>query len=132
MGGTITALVAQKKKKDRVSVYLDGKFAFGLAALEALKLKRGQVLGANPSRALGLFQRQAQALACEAQTLTDGLHDLLSVKDYSGGRASDASASAGAASASASAANAAFSSASSAARSSPKASASASAATCAL
>jgi len=44
MGGTITALVAQKKKKDRVSVYLDGKFAFGLAALEALKLKRGQVL----------------------------------------------------------------------------------------
>ena len=44
MAGTITALVAQKKNKDRVSVFLDGKFAFGLAAIEAIQLKRGQVL----------------------------------------------------------------------------------------
>jgi len=44
MAGTITALVAQKKNKDRVSVYLDGKFAFGLAAIEAIPLKHGQVL----------------------------------------------------------------------------------------
>jgi regulatory protein len=44
MAGTITALVAQKKNKDRVNVYLDGEFAFGLALIEALKLKRGQVL----------------------------------------------------------------------------------------
>jgi regulatory protein len=44
MSGTITALVAQKKSKDRVNVYLDGQFAFGLAAIEAIRLKRGQVL----------------------------------------------------------------------------------------
>ena len=44
MSGTITALVVQKRNKDRVKVYLDGKFAFGLAAIEALTLKRGQVL----------------------------------------------------------------------------------------
>ena len=44
MAGTITALVAQKKNKDRVSVFLDGKFAFGLAAIEAIQLKRGQAL----------------------------------------------------------------------------------------
>jgi regulatory protein len=44
MAGTITALVAQKKNKDRVNVYLDGKFAFGLAAIEAVKLRRGQAL----------------------------------------------------------------------------------------
>jgi regulatory protein len=44
MSGTITALVAQKRNKDRVNVYLDGTFAFGLAAIEAIKLKRGQVL----------------------------------------------------------------------------------------
>jgi regulatory protein len=44
MAGTITALVAQRKNKDRVNVYLDGEFAFGLTLLEALKLKRGQVL----------------------------------------------------------------------------------------
>jgi regulatory protein len=44
MAGTITALVAQKRNPDRVNVYLDGKFAFGLAAIEAIRLKRGQVL----------------------------------------------------------------------------------------
>jgi regulatory protein len=44
MSGTITALVAQKRNQDRVNVYLDGKFAFGLATIEAIRLKRGQVL----------------------------------------------------------------------------------------
>jgi regulatory protein len=44
MPSTVTALVAQKKNPDRVSVYLDGKFAFGLAAIEAVRLRRGQVL----------------------------------------------------------------------------------------
>jgi len=44
MPGTITALVAQKKNPDRVNVYLDGQFAFGLAAIEAVRLRRGQVL----------------------------------------------------------------------------------------
>ena len=44
MAGTITALVAQKRNPDRVNVYLDGEFAFGLAMIEAIKLKRGQVL----------------------------------------------------------------------------------------
>jgi hypothetical protein len=33
MAGVITALKAQKKNKDRVNVYLDGRFAFGLAAI---------------------------------------------------------------------------------------------------
>ncbi len=44
MAGTISALVAQKKNPDRVNVYLDGKFAFGLAAIEAVRLRRGQLL----------------------------------------------------------------------------------------
>jgi regulatory protein len=44
MPGTITALVAQKKNPDRVNVYLDGRFAFGLAAIEAVRLRRGQAL----------------------------------------------------------------------------------------
>jgi regulatory protein len=44
MGGTITALVVQKHNKERVNVYVDGQFAFGLAMIEALKLHKGQVL----------------------------------------------------------------------------------------
>ena len=44
MAGTITALKAQKSAKDRVNVYLDGKFAFGLALIHALWLRVGQAL----------------------------------------------------------------------------------------
>ncbi len=44
MAGTITALSFQKRNPDRVSVFLDGKFAFGLAALDAAQLRRGQTL----------------------------------------------------------------------------------------
>lgn len=44
MGGRITALRVQKKNKQRVNVYLDGKFAFGLATIEAARLQRGQYL----------------------------------------------------------------------------------------
>jgi regulatory protein len=41
MARTITALRFQKRNKDRVNVYLDGKFAFGLAAIEAARLRVG-------------------------------------------------------------------------------------------
>ncbi len=44
MPGTITALKFQKKNKERVNVYLDGRYAFSLAAIEAAKLSRGQLL----------------------------------------------------------------------------------------
>lgn len=44
MAGRITALRTQKKNPDRVNVYLDGRFAFGLAAIEAARLRVGQYL----------------------------------------------------------------------------------------
>lgn len=44
MGKTITNLKTQKRDRERVSVYLDGNFAFGLPLLEAARLKVGQVL----------------------------------------------------------------------------------------
>jgi len=44
MAGTITALRFQKRNKDRVNVYLDGQFAFGLTAIEAVRLRVGQML----------------------------------------------------------------------------------------
>jgi regulatory protein len=44
MAGKITELRFQKRNKDRVNVYLDGRFAFGLAAVEAAHLKVGQEL----------------------------------------------------------------------------------------
>lgn len=44
MAGTITALRWQKRNKDRVNVYLDGRFAFGLTAIAAAGLRVGQTL----------------------------------------------------------------------------------------
>lgn len=41
----ITALKAQKKNPNRISVYLDGEYCFGLARIVAAWLKIGQTLG---------------------------------------------------------------------------------------
>jgi regulatory protein len=42
--GTITALIVQKRNQERVNVYLDDQFAFGLAIDIAARLKVGQTL----------------------------------------------------------------------------------------
>lgn len=52
MSRTITALEVQKRDKERVSVYLDGEFAFGLPILDAAKLRTGQVLSEEEIAAL--------------------------------------------------------------------------------
>ena len=44
MGGSVTALRFQKHAPERVNVYLDGQFAFGLAAIDAVRLRVGQYL----------------------------------------------------------------------------------------
>ncbi|MBN1564465.1 MAG: RecX family transcriptional regulator [Anaerolineae bacterium] len=59
MGRTITALEVQKRNTERVSVYLDGEFAFGLPLLEAAKLRQGQELAEDEIQAL----RDIDALA---------------------------------------------------------------------
>jgi regulatory protein len=44
MAGTVTAMRFQKRNTNRVNVYIDGQFAFGLAAIEAARLQVGQTL----------------------------------------------------------------------------------------
>ena len=44
MAGNVTALKVQKRNRDRVSVYLDDRFAFGVPAIVAARLVRGQFL----------------------------------------------------------------------------------------
>ncbi len=46
MDKKITALEPQKRNNDRINVYLDGEFAFGLDMLTAVRLKIGQILSA--------------------------------------------------------------------------------------
>lgn len=44
MGGTITALRVQQNNRERVSVFLDGEYAFGVSLAAALGLRKGQAL----------------------------------------------------------------------------------------
>ena len=52
MAGRITSLSVQKNNPQRVNVYIDGEFAFGLAMIEAVKLSTGQLLTDADIRAL--------------------------------------------------------------------------------
>lgn len=44
MAGTITALKVQKRNKNRVNIYLDERYSFGLTSHLAVPLRRGQFL----------------------------------------------------------------------------------------
>ena len=49
---TITALTSQKRNSDRVNIFLDGEFAFGLMASAATGLRTGQILSGKEIAAL--------------------------------------------------------------------------------
>lgn len=49
---TITGLTPQKKDKERINVYLNGEFAFGLSLMAATNLSIGQVLKPDEVEAL--------------------------------------------------------------------------------
>lgn len=52
MAGTVTAMRLQKRRRDRVNVYLDGAYAFSLQAILAAELRRGQALSDADIQAL--------------------------------------------------------------------------------
>ncbi len=60
MAGVITALKAQRGK-ERVNVYLDGQFAFGLALVHAVWLKVGQTLSDDEIAKLRAADKMEQA-----------------------------------------------------------------------
>ena len=61
MAGRITALEPQKRSRDRVNVYLDDVFAFGLAALIAANLRVGMTLTDDKIAALRLADEVERA-----------------------------------------------------------------------
>jgi regulatory protein len=66
MAGKVTALKYQKKNRNRVSVYLDGRFAFGLPDIVAAKLKTGQHLS---DADIARLEREGSAEAAYGRTL---------------------------------------------------------------
>jgi regulatory protein len=61
MAGSITALEPQKRSNDRVNVYLDDVFAFGLAALVSANLRVGMLLTDDEITALRLADEAERA-----------------------------------------------------------------------
>ncbi len=61
MTGIITALEPQKHSEDRMNVYLDGEFAFGLAAIHAITLRVGTELSTEDIAALQAADAVEQA-----------------------------------------------------------------------
>jgi regulatory protein len=62
-GGTITRIVHQQRNPERVSVYIDEDFAFGLPATEIFQrgLKRGQVLTVEDATILAAVDEGSRA-----------------------------------------------------------------------
>ncbi|MEB2286516.1 MAG: RecX family transcriptional regulator [Anaerolineae bacterium] len=69
MEHTITGLEVQKRSPERVSVYLDGEFAFGLPAIEAARLHQGQVLSEVEIAALRALDDLSRAIDYAARLL---------------------------------------------------------------
>lgn len=85
----ITALKVQKKNANRVNVYLDGEFAFGLARITAAWLRKGQVLSNQEIDSLKsadeievAYQRALNYLSYKPRTGTEVKEKLLSL-DFS-------------------------------------------------
>ena len=68
--GVITALEVQKRDKERVNVFIDGEFAFGLNLLDAARLRKGQVLGEAEMTALRDADAVVQAVNAAAHFLS--------------------------------------------------------------
>lgn len=66
MAGKVTALKYQKKNRNRVSVYLEGRFAFGLPDIVAAKLKVGQHLSDTD---IARLEREGSAEAAYGRAL---------------------------------------------------------------
>ncbi len=68
--GVVTALEVQKRDKERVNVYIDGEFAFGLNLLDAARLRKGQVLSEAEIAALRDADAVVQAVNTAAHFLS--------------------------------------------------------------
>lgn len=67
---TITALTAQKKNANRVNLFLDDQFAFGLETAVAMQLRVGQILSTADIAALQDQEKTEQARATALNLLT--------------------------------------------------------------
>lgn len=82
MASIITALRIQKGNKERVSVYLDGRFALGLPAIVAATLKKGQHLSDHDLVRLKALDEEERAYERSLRFLTYRPRSIAEVRRY--------------------------------------------------
>jgi regulatory protein len=87
MAGTITALKFQQRNKERVNIYLDGEYAFGLDAIEAAQLRKGQDLSDAEIAALKARDERNQAFSRAVRFLSYRPRSRAEVERYLRGKA---------------------------------------------
>ena len=87
---TITALVLQKTARDRVNVFLDESYAFGLAAILAAPLRIGQILSEQEIDALRADDAQEHAWGLALKFLSFRPRSEAEVRRYLAGKGLDA------------------------------------------
>ncbi|WP_423226453.1 RecX family transcriptional regulator [Candidatus Amarolinea aalborgensis] len=89
---TITALVFQKTARDRVNVFLDEVYAFGLAAILAAPLRVGQVLSEQEIDALRAADLEEHAWNLALKFLSFRPRSEVEIRRYLAGKGLDAAA----------------------------------------
>ena len=78
---TITNITAQKRKKDRVNLFLDGEYAFSLSLFNAAWLKIGQELTAEKIEALKLEDEYERGKEIAMRLITNRPRSKKEVRD---------------------------------------------------
>jgi regulatory protein len=86
VGWIITALEVQDHDRERVSVYLDGEFAFGLTALEAARLRKGQELSDADIEALRETDQTERAFDQVVKLLARRPYSTVELRRYLAGK----------------------------------------------
>ena len=80
--GRITAMTFQKRTQDRVNLFIDGRFAMGIPALEAAKLKVGQVLDFSDIERLVQLDEESRAFNRAVKFLSYRPRSVAEVRRY--------------------------------------------------
>ncbi len=87
MAGIITGLKFQKRNNERVNIYLDGEYAFGLDAVDAAQLRKGQILSDDEIDSLKAQDARNQAFDRSVRFLSYRPRSRTEVERYLRGKA---------------------------------------------
>jgi regulatory protein len=80
--GVITAIEPQKDSRERVNLYIDGKYAFSLSVVDAARLKKGQTLSEAEQQALDAQSNAQKAIYLSMRYLQARPRSTQEIRDY--------------------------------------------------